>query len=289
MNCHQETTFRSGSIISLSAAVLAAAALVMPRDGMAVTPTITMNDEGSSATLNPYSTAGMNSWTVNGQNQLNQQWFWYQIGGGVAQPINTISSPTVNAYSGPDGINDVVVSYANAQLTLSVEYILTGGGSGSGVADMTESIMAQNISGGNLDFHFYQYSDFNLLGNGSSDSVQLFGDPGSFNYVRQWNGSTAIGEAIVSPYANRGEAAFVGTTLNELNNVSGLQLNDNTFAGPGDVTWALQWDDNLANGDMFDLTKDKSLYIQVVPEPSGLALIVLGVGAWGAARRRQTS
>jgi hypothetical protein len=91
------------------------------------------------------------------------------------------------------------------------------------------------------------------------------------------------------PFANHGEAASFGTTLAELNGKAGLTLNDNAHAGPGDVTWALQWDYMIPVGGMFDLTKDKSLFIQVVPEPSTVALIALGLGAWGWARRRQRS
>jgi hypothetical protein len=263
----------------------------MPRDGMAATalPPITMNDGGSTATVNLNgANAGMNNWTVNGQNQLNQQWFWYRIGNtGAAQPISNIGAPSYSTSSGADGINDLTATYANAQLTLTVDYFLQGGGVGSGVADITESISAVNNTGGNLDFHFFQYSDFNLLGSGSSDNVQLFGNPGAFNYVRQWTGSTGIGEAIVSPDANHGEAAYAGTTLAKLNGTSGLQLNDNASAGPGDVTWALEWDQAIAAGDEFDLTKDKSLIISTVPEPSTLALIPLILGALGMARRRQ--
>jgi hypothetical protein len=290
MNRIQKATFRGGRITSLSAVLLAAAALVVPRDGMAAPALpdqiVTLTDEGSSATVNLDSTAGMNNWSVNGQNQLNQQWFWYRIGNsGVAQPINTISRAS---YTSPSA-NEVIATYANAQLSLSIDYFLQGGGVGSGSADITESISAVNTSGAGLNFHFFQYSDFNLLGDGSSDNVQLFGGPGSYSYVRQWTGSTGIGEAIVYPYANHGEAELVGTTLAKLNGTSGLQLSDDQTAGPGDVTWALQWDTDIAIGDMFDLTKDKSLVIQVIPEPSALALILLGMGACGVARRRQTS
>ncbi|MBZ5521463.1 MAG: PEP-CTERM sorting domain-containing protein [Acidobacteriia bacterium] len=232
----------------------------------------------------------MKNWSVGGQDQLKQQWFWYRIGsGGVASPINSIGPASITTFLGPDGINEVVATYQNTTLTLTIDYLLSGGGVGSGSADITESISAVNNTGASLDFHFFQYSDFNLLGDGSSDNVQLFGMPGSWSFVQQTAGSSGIGEAIVMPFANHGEAAYFGTTLAELNGTSGLTLNDNSIAGPGDVTWALQWDATVPVGGMFDLTKDKSLFIQVVPEPSTVALIALGLGAWGWARRRQRS
>jgi len=66
--------------------------LLLPGHGIA--QIVTMNDGGSSATIDLGSSAGMNNWSVLGQNQLNQQWFWYRTDGGVAQPINTIGGLT---------------------------------------------------------------------------------------------------------------------------------------------------------------------------------------------------
>jgi hypothetical protein len=254
--------------------------------GHAVAQTVTMNDGGSTASIDLGSSAGMNSWTVNGQNQLNQQWFWYQTDGGVAQPINTISAPTYTTYNGANGINEVTVVYQNSKLSLSIDYFLTGGGMGSGNADITESIMAKNISGGNLNLNFYQYSAFNLLQAGH-DTVQILGNPGAYTFVRQANGSTAIQEAVTAPDAMFAEAADLGYTLNRLNTVTNLNLNDVTSAGPGLETWSLQWNEALASGQEFDLTKDKSLSIQVTPEPSMIALLGLGGGALGFAFRRK--
>ena len=285
MKCRREVVFNGKGVLSLCAALVVSGVLFLPGTGVA-TPNgiVTLNDGGSSATVNLGSSDGMNNWSVNGQNQLNQQWFWYAIGSGAPQPINLIGSLSYTT----TGANEVTATYQNAQLALTIDYVLAGGGVGSGSADITESITAVNTSGGSMDFHFYQYSDFNLLGDGSGDRVQLYGAPGSWNFVQQTAGASGIGEAIVAPSANHGEAAYAGATLAELNGLSPLTLNDNPAAGPGDVTWALQWDSTLANGGMFDLSKDKSLFIQVVPEPSCIALIALGLGAWGLARRRQS-
>lgn len=140
-----------------------------------------------------------------------------------------------------------------------------------------------------MNLNFYQYSNFNLLGGASHDTVQIFGGPGNYNFVRQANGSTGIQEAVTAPSADYAEAADVGQTLNKLNTVSGLTLDGNTTAGPGDETWSLQWSSQLdANGGEFDLTKDKSLSITVIPEPSTMALIAFGAGALGLALRRKT-
>ena len=100
-------------------------------------------------------------------------------------------------------------------------------------------------------------------------------------------GGNGIAEVIDAPYANRAEAALYAQTLNELNSGSYYNLNDNLSAGPGNVTWAFQWNAVLNPGDSLDITKDKGLSIQIVPEPSVVAFIVLGVGALGLAVRRK--
>ena len=289
MNSRHRLNFTGKGFVSLCAALVASGILFLPGKSAAVLPSsiVTLIDGGSSATVDLNSSAGMYNWSVNGQNQLNQQWFWYAIGSTAPQPINSIG--LVNSFT--TGGNEVTALYQNAQLTLTIDYVLSGGGAGSGSADITESISAVNNSGGSVDLHFYQYSDFNLLGNGANDTVKLFGNAGGpWNFVQQTADGSGIGEAVVAPSANHGEAAVVGTTLSELNGAVPLTLDDNANAGPDDVTWALEWDTPLSqqgtSGDTFDLTKDKSLFVQVIPEPSTVALIALGISAWGLARRR---
>ncbi len=53
----------------------------------------TLTDNNSVAQINPNSQSGMFNWSVDGQNQLNQQWFWYRIGNTPEQSIDTISAP----------------------------------------------------------------------------------------------------------------------------------------------------------------------------------------------------
>ena len=94
---------------------------------------------------------------------------------------------------------------------------------------------------------------------------------------------------ILAPNASHGETALASTTLSELNNPLNLNFNlsDNTSPVTGDVSWAFQWDTTLNPGDEIDMIKDKGLKVTVVPEPTSMALIALGMGALGLARRRQ--
>jgi hypothetical protein len=63
--------------------------------------TATLTNDNSSATLNLTDPgSGMNSWTVDGQNQLSDQWFYYRIGNSGAAasvgtlPLSSFSQPT---------------------------------------------------------------------------------------------------------------------------------------------------------------------------------------------------
>jgi hypothetical protein len=232
---------------------------------------------------------------LGGQNQLAQQWFWYSIDGNAAAPINALNGLNVtdNAY-GVDGLNDVSVTYGSSQLSVNIDYVLSGNGAGSGSADLQEyiSILNPSTSGQSINLSFYQYSNFNLLGN-NMNSVAIAGTPsGGFSGATQTTGGAGgngIAEVIDTPYANGAEAALVGQTLTGLNSGSYYNLNDNLSAGPGNVTWAFQWNASLNPGDTLSITKDKGLSIQIVPEPSTVALIALGMGALGLSLRRKLS
>jgi hypothetical protein len=284
--------FMTGSgVATLSAALVTAAFVFLPGKSMA--QNYSLSDGGSTATLNlgaGTGNLGMNSWTVlNGQNQLNQQWFWYSVNGGAPQPINTIGGLST-AYN---GANDLTVTYQNSLLSVNVDYTLNGNGASSGSADIMEYIWIDNVSSDPLNISFFQYSNFNLLQN-NNNTVSINGSPGAYTGAFQSTGTpggTGIAEVILTPNASHGETALVPTTLNELNDPANLNFNlsDNTSPVTGNVSWAFQWDDNLAPGTEEDISKDKGLKVMTVPEPSTVAIIALGAGALGLALRRKLS
>lgn len=299
MSIHPEGVLSRKRVASLGAWLAMSGMLLLPVHGIA--QNIIMQDGGSTATLNlggGSGNIGMNSWSVDtlNQSQLNQQWFWYSINGGVAQTIDTLSAVAGNPQTvlGNDGINDVYMEYQNSQLNVGIEYILNGNGAGSGSADIQESIQIQNVGSSQITLSFFQYSNFNLLG-GANDSVSIFGNHNSgYSGAIQTTGTggSGIAEVIIAPNANFAEANTVGglnSTLYKLNNTANLTLDGNTSAGPGDVTWGLEWTATLNPDDMLDITKDKGLSLQIVPEPSTVAIIALGIGALGLALRRKLS
>ncbi|MGN6554804.1 MAG: PEP-CTERM sorting domain-containing protein [Verrucomicrobiota bacterium] len=275
-NSGSGTTARPMSKMWLAVALVAAQALNLHAD-------VTLSDLNSTAKLDALSQSGMYQWTVDGQNQLNQQWFWYRIGNTAEASINTISTPTISTYNGTRG---VTTTYANGQFSIQIDYLLTGGTAGSGTADIGESIRIINTSGSQLDFHFFQYSDFDLAGTPNDDSVALTPISGKYYISDQVQGASVV-ETVTTPPATRGEAALYSFTKDKLNDGVASDLNNMNTAGPGDATWALQWDLSIAPDGSVLISKDKRIQLALVPEPSTLALLGLGLAAFSIRKKRK--
>ena len=259
-----------------AASILALALLSLASQARA---DVALTDGLSTALVDVNSAAGMHHWDVNGQNQLNQQWFWYRTDSGLAHPINNLSSATVNQTAA----NAMTSTYNNGVFGVTISYLLKYNGVGS--ADITEGISVQNNSLNAAVFHLYQYSNFDLLGNPNGDTINV-----DYSSASQSKGINNLAEGIIAPDANYYEANLTGgpgsgSTLDRLATVAGLNLNNNGTA-TGDVTWAFQWDLTIPAGTTVDVYKDKLLDISVVPEPSSLALIGLGLAALSLRRRR---
>ncbi|PYJ05099.1 MAG: hypothetical protein DME25_09020 [Verrucomicrobia bacterium] len=274
---------RSVFSISLLASALAFNAFVF--QSQAVIINLTHNN--SFAQINVDSQAGMFNWTVDGQQQLNQQWFWYRVANNLEEfSIDTISPPSITT---PDA-RTLYTRYNNGAYGVEVDYVLTGFSPGSGHSQISESITITNATASPLAFHFFQYSDFEMAGTAGGDNVALGkNNQGLWNEALQTEGNIVLSEIVSQsstvPGANHAEANFYPNTLTALNDGAVTTLNDNGGpVGPGDVTWAFEWDFTLDPGSSFGISKLKDIQI---PEPSALALISLGLGALALRRRGQ--
>lgn len=264
---------------------------VMTCAGVADAALVTLSDRNATATFNVDSTIGfpngMINWTINGQDQLVQQWFWIRTGNaGGEVPINvlqlnpTVSVSNTNFNAGNDRL---VVTYVGNGLEVRVDYSLSGGRTGGG-ANVGETISIKNLSGVSQTYSFFQYSDFNLNNNPAADQVVITAN----NTADQTNGMGSVTESVLTPQPTRFEADAidgVNDLLARLNDGAPTTLNNNPIA-VGNGTWAFQWDFNLPAGGTFAISKVKT--ITVIPEPAaGLLLLAGGVGLMLRRGRRE--
>jgi hypothetical protein len=240
----------------------------------------TLTDDNSTAVIDDASSAGMTTWTVDGTNHMFQQWFWYRVGNTAEASIDTLAfivgGVTDTNFDGDD--DTLYLRYGNdqaaTQYTVEIRFTLDGGPAGSRLSDIAEQITITNTSTSALDFHFFQYSDFDLGGDGApNDTVQLI----NANTIRQSDPDWTASETVATPAADGFELDFFAVTRTRLNDGVATTLGNAFGAGPvgaGDVTWAFQWDRTIEVGGGFQISKDKNM--TVIPEPAMLVLLLIG-------------
>jgi hypothetical protein len=258
---------------------------------------VTLNNGNSSATVDLSSQAGMSQWLINGQSQLNQQWFWYRIGN---DPTGQHSIDTIGGLSHVENSQSMTANYGNANIGVQLTYTLQGGAAGGNdwSSDITENITIQNMSATSNVFHFFQYSDFALAGSPGGETASIFlNNQGFYTRARVDKALNQLSETIDQPLANEAEADLGTATLNRLNQGSPYDLNGSTGSGSPDAavdaTWALEWDFVLAPygsaGDSVNVIKDKKLSVAPVPEPAAFSLALLGAAAFILRRKRSSA
>jgi len=264
-------------------------ALIGPAAQHSLGGLFTLTDENSSAHFNTGAPINNDSWIVDGLSQLQSQAFWFRIGDDPEQSVHALpialeGTTDANFDGNPDAL---FVRYLdpNNRFKIETRYTLDGGAAGSGVSDLGEQISITSTSASPLNFHFYQYADFNLRATPGGDTVNFINP----NAVRQTQGPLEVSETVLTPVASHREVAFFPTTLNALNDGSPTILSDTTGPlGPGNVTWANQWDFLLQPNSTFGISKDKRLAgAGEVPEPATVSLLCFAAGLLFAQRRKR--
>jgi hypothetical protein len=212
-------------------------------------------------------TAGMNNWTVDGTDQLQQQWFWYRLGPtGSQYSLDTLVLQSESV----TGTNVLNVTYADpaGQFAIDLSFDLTGGSSGSGTADVGEQVRIRDTGSNTLDFHLFQYTNFDLNDNPAGDTVQVDTTSRSAD-ATQTKGNTVFADTVATAKPSHYEAGDAATILSNLTGATPDNLSD--VAGPvspADAAWAFQWDTPVRPNGSYLVSEDKEITGGLVGTPT---------------------
>ncbi|MCY2929830.1 MAG: PEP-CTERM sorting domain-containing protein [Planctomycetota bacterium] len=229
--------------------------------------------------------AGMNGWTINGISQLAKQWFSYRIGSTDPEAsVDTLGGLFYGlSDTNYDGNSETLyVRYAGAMLKAELTFTLTGSNPGNPRSDIGESIRLTNLTPQPMDLHFFQHCDLDLGGTVLDQSVRIVGG----NTAQQTDAGMYASETVLMPLPSHlqvesvPDAVDMKGTVKWFNDALPTILNDSAGPlGPGDLSWAFQWDFPLGPAGSPSasvlISKDKL----IVPEPATLSLLALGGAA----------
>jgi hypothetical protein len=245
---------------------------------------LTLTDGGTSVTVDPASSAGITSFTINGSaNLLLQQWFWFRTGStfsnqSALQTLNTISAPDTSNSLPDFGIGDIL--YQNS--SFSSELVLNAADCCPAALDSQWTFT--NLTSQQVALTVFQLVHFHLSPSGDSATI-------NGNTASQTGSAASSQVSVTSVNLTHSETADATTLLAQLNNPTTsatFNLNDQSSA-TGDVVVAYEWSVLLARSGNpssdFSLTMQDN--ITPAPEPGSMLLIGAGVLAFYGRRFRK--
>jgi hypothetical protein len=264
-----------------SLGVIIGLVLAVGAGGVDAAPVATLVDKDSSASFDLGGDSGMYTWTIGDVEHMARQWFWFRVGSsGPEESIDALGGEFHGTTdTNWDGDHETLyVRYEDSRLRAEITFILTGAEAGNPTSDIAESIRLTNLMATPLDLHFFQLCDFDLGGTITDESVRIVGG----NTAQQTDVGFYASETVLTPSPDHFQVGYVPDILSSLNDGTPTTLSDfGGSTGPGNLSWAFEWDTTLgASGSPSStllISKDK----QIVPEPativflaaSGLALL----------------
>src|ERR1019366_2860784 len=114
---------------------------------------VTLTEENSTINIVTNSQAGMDSWTIDGHNVLDQQWFWYRVGNDPTGQHSLDTLPATYTLTDPA---DLKITFTGATFIVTANLSLVGSPSGNGTSDLSLQFKVKNTSGSSANFHFYE-------------------------------------------------------------------------------------------------------------------------------------
>lgn len=269
---------RSAVMVSITGLFLGTSGIY----GMAQTYNLSARNAGLQVVLGG-SGVGVSDWTINGINQLDQQWFYYSVGSGTLNSIDTISpwtTPTITGGNNPT----LTETYANSGINLTAAFQLQSGLVGAGNSSMVTTMTLDNLSGTTETYHFYQYSDFGLGGTTANQNVLFAGSTAPYKVTQTaLTGGPLIGQitSISGGSGDTVEEAAGTSNFGLANGNAAPNFSSSSHSASGTATYAYEIDATVASGSSIIISE-----IQTVPEPSDVSLILGGLVGLAAFGRR---
>lgn len=208
------------------------------------------------------------------------------IASGIGAPVLVSQSPNAVSYAA-----------SNATLSARLDWSLKGFANDSGMSTLTKSVVFTNVSGGAIDFHLFDYSDYDIRFNPAAqrDSARLAApgrviiDSAGVPFSIDARTSVAPDRYQIDGFFPLYEALFLDSDgATTLNNTPAIGAR--FPSAPGDSAFAFQWSRTLGAGESFAVTQvARFVPTSAVPEPQSWALLLSGFALAGAglrARRR---
>ena len=267
--------------VKFASVTTAAVILIGITEKSAQSAVLALSDDNSVAAFessfsdNP-SNNGLIFWTVDNINHLFHNQFWYRIGSTSKEnDINTLNLIGINQTE--PGSNQLSATYAGTGFEIALNFELDGDAPNSGRSSLLENIEIKNTGLDQLDFHLFNYTDFDLTENGEDDTVKISSD-----IATQFD-SLTLAKEVIKPSANYYQVSPFPNILDAL--TDNLPTTLSNFAGPlsGENAYAFQWNFVLEPEKSFSIKNYKS--IKPVPEPTMSLGCLISLASLGMLRR----